>query len=220
MTAVLESNQATDTSVVSVAELLGRGLRSGAVVVLPDSEGGGTGWLIAEDEAGDRRCCAVVGVMTSAIIACGPVSEVKVLDRTTAPMDDMAVPEWASALAGLAWKAWRAEAACDAARVALSKHQDRLEDIVDAAHDFANEKSLCTDFDDFMEEQGLRSRTHEYDCEVDVKVRLVVKVTARTAESAEDDVDSEMVKDALRAMSSYDLVNSMEDFDVNDVCEA
>lgn len=218
MTAVLEGNPATDVSAASVAELLQGGVLPGAVVVMPESVGGGRGWLMVQDGAGEQRCCAVVSVMTGVVLAVGLLSEVKAVPAAC-PVD-LAVPSWAGELAGLAWKARGAEAARDRARAALAAHEARLEAIVDAAHEYADDNSLCERFDAFMEEQGLRGRRADYDVEVDVTVRVVVKVTACDADDARGEVDTEMLADAISQLSSYDMRTAIEGHEVNDACRA
>lgn len=216
MTAVLEGNPATTASAAIVAELLQGGMVPGSVVVMPESAGGGRGWLMVQDGAGEQRCCAVVGVMTGAVLAVGLASEVTVAPAAC-PVD-LPVPPWAGELATLAWKARGAETARDSARAALAAQEARLEAIVDAAHEYADENSLCERFDEFMEEQGLRGRRAEYDVEVDVTVRVVVKVTACDADDARGEVDTGMLADAISQLSSYDMRTSIEGHEVNDAC--
>lgn len=66
-----------------------------------------------------------------------------------------------------------------------------------AACDRADYHGYCQEFDQFMEEWGLEGRNRDYSVEVEVTMRCSVSVTASSAEAAEQEVDSQMVRDAL-----------------------
>lgn len=89
----------------------------------------------------------------------------------------------------------------------------RMDDLVERAHDLANEKSYCTEFDDFMEELGLPRRDAEYNVSVDVTFSVSLTVTAHDEDSATSDVDHEEVVDAARDMLRYN--SSLIDWSVN-----
>ncbi len=203
----------------SVAELLGAGVESGAVVwaVLP--RGPVAGWLVVEQcvPAGrERRCAIVMPEEECAVVSAGPVSEVQV-SGDPIPTDD-AMPAWVSAVAGAFWGAQQARAERDATRAAVRAHEQRLEDIVDAAHEYADENDLCERFDRFMERQGLRPREHDYVCEVDATVRVRIPVRARNADAAASEVSDDMVVAALGGLP--DLADALQEHDVVDTEEA
>ena len=50
----------------------------------------------------------------------------------------------------------------DAARQELTAHQARLERIVDAAHEYADDNDLCARYDEFMMSVGLRPRSRDW----------------------------------------------------------
>jgi hypothetical protein len=122
--------------------------------------------------------------------------------------------------AGAFWGAQRARAERDAARQALTAHQARLERIVDAAHEYADDNDLCSRFDDFMDGQGLRPRSRDWVCEVDATVRVRVTVSARNADAAAGEVDDYAIADAIQEMNRSLLHQAIQDRDVVDTEEA
>ncbi|WP_308160192.1 hypothetical protein [Mycolicibacterium goodii] len=206
-----------------MAELLGSGAEPGSVVWVDTEDGGPVaGWLVVEhpncvDEGGERRC-AVVQAESCSVVSAGLISEVQVSAGPIPTENPM--PEWVKALAASYWAVQEAFTERDAARLALRKNEERLERIVDAAHEYADENDLCERFDDFMEGQGLRPRMREWVCEVDATVRVRVAVTARSAEAASSGVDDAMVVTALAELSGRGLSDALQDRDVVDVEEA
>lgn len=75
----------------------------------------------------------------------------------------------------------------------------RLEDeewrrrLTEAAHEEADERDWCPEFDDFMEQVGLERRSRTYTCEVAVSTTVTVCVEATSAESAQRKMDRETV---------------------------
>ena len=155
----------------SVSEALEGGVSAGAVVCASLADGPVPGWLVVEETAaaGAQRQCAIVRLDGCSVVSAGALSEVKVAGDPVPTEGEM--PAWAPALAGSFWAARRARGEAEATRSALTALQRRVENIVDAAHEYADENSLCERFDDFMMEQGLRPRSREYMCVVDVTVR-------------------------------------------------
>ena len=100
-----------------------------------------------------QQSLAVVRLEGCAVVAAGLLSEVKVAGDPVPTEGEM--PAWAPALAGAFWAARRARAEAEAAHSALTAHQVRLERIVNAAHEYADDNDLCSRFDDFMMENGL-----------------------------------------------------------------
>ena len=117
--------------------------------------------------AGEERRCAVVRLEGYSVVAAGLVSQVKVAGEPVPTDDEM--PAWAAALAGAFWGAQRARAERDAARQELTAHQARLERIVDAAHEYADDNDLCARYDEFMMSVGLRPRSRDWVCVVDAR---------------------------------------------------
>lgn len=210
----------------SVTELLGAGVEPGSAVwavVSSDSNVAGrsvAGWLVVEQgiEAGQERRCAIVTFDGGAVVSAGPISQVQV-SGDPIPTDDV-MPAWASAVAGLFWSAQQARAERDTARAAVRAAEERLERIVDAAHEYADDNDLCERFDHFMLSQGLRPRSREWVCEVDATVRVRVPVSAYSAEAAASEVDDEMVVEALSQLRGRSLADALQDCDVVDTEEA
>ncbi|WP_213578578.1 hypothetical protein [Rhodococcus sp. USK13] len=82
---------------------------------------------------------------------------------------------------------------------ARREHEQRIESLVDDAHTWADENSLCGQFDRFMDEHGLRSRSREYvvECAVTLTAKVSVRVSASDSSAAEDRVESGEVARAL-----------------------
>jgi hypothetical protein len=206
--------------VVSVSEALAAGVQAGAVVCASLSDGPVPGWLVVEETgaAGAERQCAVVRLDGCAVVAAGAVSEVKVAGEPVPTEGEM--PAWAPALAGAFWAGRRYRAEAESARMALLDHEARLERIVDAAHEYADDNDLCSRFDGFMMENGLRPRSREYVCVVDATVRVRIPMSAHHADTAAGKVTDEMVVDAVQALGARLLADAMQDHDVVDVEEA
>lgn len=205
----------------SVAELLGAGVEPGLVVVAALADGPVAGWLVVEPGVSDgrERRCAIVRIDECAVVAAGPISQVQVAGDPIPTSDVM--PAWASAVAGAFWGGQQARAERDVARAALRAHEERLEGIVDAAHEYADENSLCENFDYFMESQGLRPRSRDWICEVDATVRVRIPIAARSADAAAGRVDDDMVVAALAELRSTGLLSdALQDTDVVDTEEA
>lgn len=219
LTAVVEGSAVVASR--SVAELLGSGVEPNSVVWAPTEENGPVpGWLVLEHRncvaAGRERRCAIVQAESCSVVTAGLISEVQVV---AGPIHtDERMPEWVSALASSYWEIQEARAERDTARSALQAHEVRLERIVDASHEFADEHSLCSDFDEFMIREGLRPRMSDWDCEVDATVRVRVTVRARNADDAESEVDDAQVVDALMELANRRsaLSDALRDRDVVD----
>lgn len=217
MTVVVEGSVGVVTR--SVAEALEAGVPAGAVVCASLASGPVPGWLVVEEPAaGAQRRCAVVRLDGRAVAAAGSISEVQVAGDPVPTPDQM--PDWAPALAGAFWAGQRYRAEVESARSALLDHEARLERIVDAAHDYANDNDLCERFDRFMISQGLRPRSHEYVCEVDVTVRVRIAVSAHSADAAGSEVSDAMVQNAVAELRGGLLADAIQDHDVVDVEEA
>ncbi|CAN3132145.1 hypothetical protein ACNUDN_29955 [Mycobacterium sp. smrl_JER01] len=220
MTTIVEVSTGSRTR--TVAELIDAGVQQGCMVFGAGTEsqsGSVLGWLVVEPSAasGPERQCAIVSELFG-VVATGSVSEVQV-GGDSMPAD-REMPTWAVSLAVASWEARRARAERDAARDALRAHEQRLEKIVDAAHTYADENSLCTVFDDFMVSQGLPAREHEYIHDVDVTLRLRLRTTAHSAEAAANLVDDETVRNELVSLAGRHLTDALQDHDVIDTEDA
>lgn len=190
---------------VSVADKLGgdSGLSSGSWVSakVPSGEFAG-GWLIVEPEGVGERWCAVVSADPVGVVASGPLSQVTLWAWS---VPDAPVPTWVEALASAYIEAARARLAAENASRALASNRDRLESIVDAAHTYADDNNLCSVFDEFMLEQGLRPRSRDYEVVVDVTLRVRITSRGHDADDASDDVGDDEVAETLYNLSKYDL---------------
>lgn len=205
----------------SIADVLGSDEKPNAVVWAPTKDNGPVpGWLVLEHRnvvaAGRERRCAIVQAESCTVVAAGLISEVQVVAGPIAT--DELMPEWVAALASSHWDAQDARAERDAARSDLQAHEQRLDRIVDASHEFADANSLCGEFDEFMIREGLRPRMSDWDCEVDARVRVRVTVRARNADDAESEVDDALVVDALMELANRRsaLADALRDRDVID----
>lgn len=192
------------------------GIGSGSWVVARGSDQNvAGGWLVIEDDqAGADRWCAVISADPVSAVAAGPVSQVE-LSAWSVP--DGSMPSWVVLLASAQWDIARARSGAEQARRALDEHRNRLEAIVDAAHEYADDNDLCSRFDDFMIDQGLRARSRDYAVSVDVRLRVSVTESGHDADSASGNVDRNAVAEAIYNLSCYELRDMVDDFDVIDV---
>ena len=225
MTAVVENSVGVGSR--TVGEALGAGVQPGAVVCLEVAGGPVAGWL-AIDSMGvhgtEDRQCAVVGVEDYAVLAAGPVSQVRVIGEPVPTTDSM--PAWALRVASGAWVAAglrierdQLRGQRDQARAAIEENEARLERIVDAAHEYADENSLCEAFDRFMISQNLRPRSRDWMCEVDVTVRVRIPASAHSSDAAASTITEEMASAAVGELRPDLLADAVRDFDVVDVEE-
>lgn len=147
VTAVVESSVAARSR--TVADVLESGVGAGVVMSVVSSDGPAAGWLVVgEPVGGAERQCAVVGVAQGAVLAAGAVSRVTVVGDPIPMADPM--PAWALGVAGAIWETQRVQRELESARAAVLANEARLERIVDAAHEYAEENSLCERYDQFM----------------------------------------------------------------------
>lgn len=74
-----------------------------------------------------------------------------------------------------------------------------LERLVSDAHEEANDRDWCSDFDDFMERAGLPRRERDYEVRVEVTATVYMTRTATSEEDAHEGIDRSDVWDALDA---------------------
>lgn len=202
-------------------------MQPGAVVCVDVSGGPVAGWLVV-DAVGvygtEDRQCAVVGVENCSVLAAGPVSQVRVIGEPVPTADS--IPAWAPMVASGAWAAARLRSERDQlrgerdrARAAVAEHEAKLERIVDAAHEYADENSLCEAFDRFMISQNLRPRSRDWLCEVDVTVRVRIPASAHSSDAAASTITEEMASTAVGELRPDLLADAVRDFDVVEVEE-
>lgn len=202
MTAVIEGSCTTVAR--SVAEFLGAGEVPKVVKHSTIDGVDVAGWLLVENpevvSTGERRC-AVVG-QSGSVVCAGPVSTVLVAEAPAAIVE--LAPAWAEAVATATWQAQRAEQELADDRRAWQRR-------IEAAHDVADARGHCREFDEIMEEIGLPGRNRDFDVEVVAEVRVSVRLTARTADEARGEVSEAMVADAIYAMDRNDVYCAIED---------
>lgn len=202
MTAVIEGSCTTVAR--SVAEYLGAGEVPKVVTHSTIDGVDVAGWLLVENpevvSKGERRC-AVVG-QSGSVVCTGPISTV--LEAAAPEATDEPLPVWAEAVATATWQAQRAEQE-------LADDRRTWQRRIEAAHDVADARGHCREFDEIMEEIGLPGRNRDFDVEVVAEVRVSVRVTAGTADEARGEVSEAMVADAIYAMDRNDVYCAIED---------
>lgn len=85
------------------------------------------------------------------------------------------------------------------------------EELTEDAHVIANEKDWCRDFDDFMENHGLKRRKHEYTVVVEARYSFTVDVSAESEEDAEDQAETLAADDMHNYVypSEYDSLEAV-----------
>lgn len=203
----------------SVVELLEDGkVSTGSRVFVATGSIPAAGWLVVEPEAAagqSRRCMVLSG--SGGILVSGFAADV-MLPGEPSPLGPVEpLPGWVVAFATGIWDREQLSNDLREARMTLQRERSRLEAIVDAAHEYADENDLCERFDSFMIDQGLRPRMRDYYVNVDVKLRVSVSVSARSADAAANEVDRYEVADAIDNLMPGELRDLIEDYDVADV---
>lgn len=126
-------------------------------------------------------------------------------------------PPWFAALACYVHQADRAAEEARTASALAQSIQARLaakdaflDELVSSAHEYADDNSLCGEFDNFMEKHGLPPRSREHEVSVRVSADITVTVSARDQEDAEDQIDLASVVERLRELG----VRGTEDMDL------
>lgn len=203
----------------SVVELLGRGeVSSGSRVVARTGSNPAVGWLVVEPDApgkprGQHRCMVVSS--SGEVLVSGFVPDVTLPGEPLPSIEP--TPGWVVPFATGIWDREQLTNDLREARMTLQQERSRLESIVDAAHEYADDNDLCERFDSFMIEQGLRPRMRDYDVIVDVKLRVAVSVSARSADTASNDVGRYEIADAIENRYHGGFRDLIEDYDVVDV---
>lgn len=143
--------------------------------------------------------------------------------------DAAAGPADADAAVGLAGVGWDGLVGLVAERDGLARRVGELSGALDAerlrwaavvadAHVWADENSLCSVFDEFCVEHGLATRSADFEVSVDVRVRVVLRQTARDADAAESEVQDsgglDRVVQAIYDLARGDLDDAVIDWSV------
>lgn len=191
----------------AVSELLACGeVEPGSSVNVAD---GVVGWLVLEDAstsgvASERRC-AVVGA-SGEVHAVGKFATVAV---SVDPWGE-SMPVWAAGVAAAAW---------NAQRVGEELHTQRAlwERRIQEAHEWADARGHCSEYDDLMDHLGLPRRAREFTLDVTASVDVRVRVVAASEDEARSALSDYELADAIRAMGRAELYSAISDREVTDV---
>lgn len=164
------------------------GDQDGEVAVLT-GDGNVIEWILAASDLPD--------------MAVSPYRSVERADGTSQPIDALATETYR-----LARSLHEAHTKCNRIQ---REQRAWIDQLVESAHEYADDADLCGTFDNFMERQGLPVREKSHDVDVTVSVELTIyDVMARDAEDAEQKISTEHVHDALR-----DIPHSRIDWDIS-----
>lgn len=85
----------------------------------------------------------------------------------------------------------------------VRKHQEWIEELNDRAIEWADDNSLCEQFDRFMEENGLRGRERDQEVEVTVTATMTVTVRGVSQRDAEERIVSDDIREHISGNLSY-----------------
>jgi predicted nuclease with TOPRIM domain len=85
-----------------------------------------------------------------------------------------------------------------------NQHETWKDTLIRKAHAEADARDWCEDFDEWMEEQGLRGRTHDYDVQVQVTTTVTISVEARSAATAMEQITLSEVREKLADFDGWD----------------
>ncbi|MDZ7912929.1 MAG: hypothetical protein U5O16_14030 [Rhodococcus sp. (in: high G+C Gram-positive bacteria)] len=169
----------------------------------------------------------VVGVSADRGVWAGRVTPEQVIVEEPGAV---ALPGWWERIAPLLVETMAARRAAGAAEEnkaeLVAAHVQWRDALVESAHTWADENSLCSQFDNFMESHDLPGRSRMYDVEVEVNIsrRVTVSVSASNCDDAADAVDTREVESALRdeygIPSHVDLDLNCGDWSTENVEEA
>lgn len=156
----------------------------GALVTITDNDVVRRGWITVEHSdaaAGGGTAWAALMPFESAGVWTGPVA----LDSITVEQEE--APEW--------WSAQTVDL-----MQALVRSKRASASLVEDAHRWADENSLCGVFDQFMRKHELPPRRREYQAPatVTLTLNLAVPVVARYGEDAQDLIGPELIERAVR----------------------
>lgn len=85
-------------------------------------------------------------------------------------------------------------------------HRARMDTLVSDAHEWADNNSLCSEFDNFMEQHGLPGRERDFCLRVDVSTTVYLTGTGSTLQEAIDSISGRDVVDEIDIGAlSYDI---------------
>lgn len=202
----------------------------GAFVSVVADGGVASGWLVVEPLGRERSECGrteLVGLLRADGVVVFPVVTPEQVEPSAAPGGEagtwLSARELAVLRAGLSAQ----HDAATARRQAQTEREAReswLRSLVSDAHEWADENSLCGEFDRFMDEHDLPGREREFEVTVDVTVSARVTVTQRatSADAAREQVSTteidEEVRERIRCGQSVDF--DVTDWDIDSVDEA
>lgn len=202
---MLTSVVAADEATTRTADAPGRDLARGEVVVLPalgegvlvmdgDVQVQGT-WLGLADEyfpgASAEVLLLCAGEVTTASVALSACDARAVV---TAPAT--AGTPGSEALLGALLATARS------AHRARRTAEERVDALISDAHEYADRHSLCSDFDDFMEDHGFPRRTREIELTVNITATIYL---TRCAENADDAIESVLTSEVMERLTAGDL---------------
>ena len=85
----------------------------------------------------------------------------------------------------------------------VRKHQEWIENLNDLAIEWADDDSLCEQFDRFMEENGLRGRARDQEVEVTVTATMPATVRGVSQRDAVERIDSDDIREHISGHLSY-----------------
>lgn len=113
-------------------------------------------------------------------------------------------------MAAAAWKAQRAGEE-------LHSQREVWERRIQEAHEWADARGHCSEYDDLMDHLGLPRREREFVLDVTVGVDVRVRAMATSEDEARSVVSDYDLADAIRAMSRPELYGAICDREVTDV---
>lgn len=84
---------------------------------------------------------------------------------------------------------------------AAADHERWRADLAEAAHQEADEREWCSEFDDFLEQVGLPRRSRDW--RVNLTLTVSVHLNATSESAAEESVTSEMVREAVESEGRF-----------------
>lgn len=82
------------------------------------------------------------------------------------------------------------------------RHENRMQRLVEDAHEYATDHDLCERFDDFMHDHGLPRRSHDYELRVEINTTIYLTRSGTSLDDAISSVETAEVVDALNLSSS------------------
>jgi hypothetical protein len=90
-------------------------------------------------------------------------------------------------------------------------------EFTEAAHEAADSAGLCSDFDRFMERNGLYGRTRSYEVEVRVTMDVTVTVEARNDDHAEQTLGLYEIRNAVTELIQSEGSSAVANFEIQGV---